>query len=171
MTTAVFVETLEHLQDTTRLIPDSRSYTKSLSFLNQNFVLVTTEKKMTVFWDVAPCNVVEIGRRFRGAYCFHHHGLLMAISTSETSVNFYETTRCNIPEDSHIHTRHVRTWNLTLPQKVTIWSLSSTSSVQSRPSPPASRRSILVCFHVVQHCISCFLPCVLYFPPISIFFI
>jgi hypothetical protein len=27
-----------------------------------------------------------------------------AVSTSETSVNFYETTRCNIPEDSHIHT-------------------------------------------------------------------
>jgi hypothetical protein len=29
-----------------------------------------------------------------------------AASTSETSVNFYQTTRRNIPEDSHLHTRH-----------------------------------------------------------------
>jgi hypothetical protein len=27
---------------------------------------------MTVFWDVAPCSVVEIIRRFRGAYYLHH---------------------------------------------------------------------------------------------------
>jgi hypothetical protein len=25
-----------------------------------------------VFWDVAPCNVVEIYRRFRGTCCLHH---------------------------------------------------------------------------------------------------
>jgi hypothetical protein len=30
--------------------------------------------KMTVFWDVAPCSLVEIGLRFRGAYCLHHQG-------------------------------------------------------------------------------------------------
>jgi hypothetical protein len=30
--------------------------------------------KMTVFWDVAPCSLVEIYRRFRGAYCLHHQG-------------------------------------------------------------------------------------------------
>jgi hypothetical protein len=29
----------------------------------------------------------------------------VAISTSETSVNFYHTIRRNIPEDSHLHTR------------------------------------------------------------------
>jgi hypothetical protein len=28
-----------------------------------------------------------------------------AASTSETSVNFYQTTRRNNPEDSHLHTR------------------------------------------------------------------
>jgi hypothetical protein len=27
-----------------------------------------------------------------------------AVSTSETSVNFCEITRCSIPEDSHLHT-------------------------------------------------------------------
>jgi hypothetical protein len=27
-----------------------------------------------------------------------------AASTSEASVNFYQTTGCNIPEDNHLHT-------------------------------------------------------------------
>jgi hypothetical protein len=30
-----------------------------------------------------------------------------ATSTSETSVNFYQTTRRNNPEDSHLHTRRL----------------------------------------------------------------
>jgi hypothetical protein len=29
--------------------------------------------------------------------------MMQAVSTSETSVNFYQTTRRNIPEDSHLH--------------------------------------------------------------------
>jgi hypothetical protein len=32
--------------------------------------------------------------------------MMEAASTSETSVNFYETTRRNNPEDIHLHTRH-----------------------------------------------------------------
>jgi hypothetical protein len=31
--------------------------------------------------------------------------MLEAASTSETSVNFYQITRGNNPEDSHLHTR------------------------------------------------------------------
>jgi hypothetical protein len=54
--------------------------------------------KITVFWDAAPCSRVEAAR-----------GLLIALmmeaaSTSETSVNFYQTVRHNIPEDSHLDT-------------------------------------------------------------------
>jgi hypothetical protein len=30
--------------------------------------------KMAVFWDVAPCSLLDIDRRFRGAYCLHHQG-------------------------------------------------------------------------------------------------
>jgi hypothetical protein len=41
--------------------------------------------EMTVFWDVAPL-------------------MMEAVSTFETWVNFYETTRHNIPQDSHIRT-------------------------------------------------------------------
>jgi hypothetical protein len=33
--------------------------------------------------------------------------MMEAASTSETSVNFYQATWCNNPEDSHLHTsRH-----------------------------------------------------------------
>jgi hypothetical protein len=32
--------------------------------------------------------------------------IMEAVSISETSVNFYEGTRRNIPEDSSLHTRH-----------------------------------------------------------------
>jgi hypothetical protein len=27
-----------------------------------------------VFWDVAPCSLLEIYLCFRGAYCLHHQG-------------------------------------------------------------------------------------------------
>jgi hypothetical protein len=29
---------------------------------------------MTAFWDIAPCSLVEVDRRFRGAYCLHYQG-------------------------------------------------------------------------------------------------
>jgi hypothetical protein len=32
--------------------------------------------KITVFWDVAACCLVDIGRHFRGAYCLHHEDYL-----------------------------------------------------------------------------------------------
>jgi hypothetical protein len=34
--------------------------------------------------------------------------MMEAASTSETSVNLYQTTRRNIPEDSHLHMNPVR---------------------------------------------------------------
>jgi hypothetical protein len=53
--------------------------------------------KRTVFWDVALCSLIEVCRRFRGAIAM----MMEAVSTSETSVNFYQTTWRKIPEDSH----------------------------------------------------------------------
>jgi hypothetical protein len=52
-------------------------------------VLTAESMRMIVFWDAAPCSLIVL--------------LMEAASTSETSVNFYETTRRNIPEDSHLH--------------------------------------------------------------------
>jgi hypothetical protein len=53
-------------------------------------VLKAASMKITVFWDVAP------------SYWLHHQGYDGAASTSETSVNVYQSTRCNIPDDSHL---------------------------------------------------------------------
>jgi hypothetical protein len=48
---------------------------------------------MVVFWVVVPCSLEMIVL------------MMEAASTSETSINFYQTTRrCN-PEDSQLHTR------------------------------------------------------------------
>jgi hypothetical protein len=62
---------------------------------------------MAVLWDVALCSVVEVYGRFRGTCCLHHQGdeclMTEAASISETSVNFYQTTRRYNPEDSHLH--------------------------------------------------------------------
>jgi hypothetical protein len=27
--------------------------------------------KIVALWDIAPCSVIEVDRRFRGAYCLH----------------------------------------------------------------------------------------------------
>jgi hypothetical protein len=53
--------------------------------------------KMAGFWFVAPFSLVEVYRRFRCACCLHHQ--------IEKSVNFYQTTRRNIPEEIHLQTR------------------------------------------------------------------
>jgi hypothetical protein len=60
--------------------------------------------KMAVFWVVAPCSLVKVYRRFGGS-SFNIALMMEAAVTSEKSVNFYQTTRGNNPEDSHLHTR------------------------------------------------------------------
>jgi hypothetical protein len=36
-------------------------------------VLMAASMKMTVFWDVVPCSLVQVYRRFRCVYWLHHH--------------------------------------------------------------------------------------------------
>jgi hypothetical protein len=40
----------------------------------RNQVLTAASMKITIFWDVAPCSLVEVYRRFRGAFCLHYQG-------------------------------------------------------------------------------------------------
>jgi hypothetical protein len=42
--------------------------------------------KMTAFWNMMPCSIVEVDRHFRGVYCLHHQDII-----SEMSVYFYKT--------------------------------------------------------------------------------
>jgi hypothetical protein len=49
---------------------------------------------MTVFWDIAPCSLVELDQCLRGVYCLHYQG---DDCISEMSVKFYQVTWCNIP--------------------------------------------------------------------------
>jgi hypothetical protein len=51
-----------------------------------------------VFWDVAPCSHVEVGRSFIS--------LMEAVRISETSAHFNVITRRYIAEDSKLHSRH-----------------------------------------------------------------
>jgi hypothetical protein len=53
--------------------------------------------QMTAFWDTTLCILVEVDRSFRGTL------MIKAVSTSETSVYFHETTRRSISEDCYLH--------------------------------------------------------------------
>jgi hypothetical protein len=64
--------------------------------------------KMTVLWFlvVAPCCVVkftDVSEVFAASIIEAMIVQMMeAVGTSETSVNLYQTKRCNNPEDSHL---------------------------------------------------------------------
>jgi hypothetical protein len=52
---------------------------------------------------------------------------MVTASASETSVNFYESTRRNNPEDSHVHTRHRESLKFHLQQRSTLFPFHSVS--------------------------------------------
>jgi hypothetical protein len=60
---------------------------------------------MTVFWDVALCSLVEVYdfSEMLAASISRVNLMMEAASTSETLVDFYQTTRSNNSEDSHLH--------------------------------------------------------------------
>jgi hypothetical protein len=51
-------------------------------------VLTAVRMKMAVLWVVAPCGLIAL--------------MMETGNISETSVEFYQTTRCNNPEDGHL---------------------------------------------------------------------
>jgi hypothetical protein len=42
--------------------------------LATNLMVIIIHSEMTTFCCVAPCSFIEVGRRFRGAYCLFHQG-------------------------------------------------------------------------------------------------
>jgi hypothetical protein len=60
---------------------------------------------MVVFWVVAPCSLVEVtdvSEVFAASIIRAMTLMMEAASTFETLVNFYQTTWCYNPEDSHL---------------------------------------------------------------------
>jgi hypothetical protein len=54
---------------------------------------------MAAFWAVAPCRLVEVYGRFKGACCLHHYSPDEGCSKHLIKVsNFYQTTRGNNTE-------------------------------------------------------------------------
>jgi hypothetical protein len=64
--------------------------------------------KLIDFWDIAPCSLVEVDRRFRGTYSLH------CLGDCRDDGSFNETTTCCIPEGCHLCTHHLLTWNVIL---------------------------------------------------------
>jgi hypothetical protein len=64
-----------------------------------------TGVKMFVFWALEPGSLVETDQRCVLPSSSSWLLVLMmgAVSTCETSVSFYQTTHCNIPEGNHLH--------------------------------------------------------------------
>jgi hypothetical protein len=49
--------------------PQNKSSLSGVSFASR------PKLNMTIIWDIVTCSLVEIDRRFRGAYCLHHRGV------------------------------------------------------------------------------------------------
>jgi hypothetical protein len=102
-----------------------------LSLLNSEFiickyvstdvieVLIAVTMRSTMFPDVTSCSPVEVHRRFGGSHCCCCFlclvllGLLPdaemeAVRSSETPVNFYQTTRRHVINDSTVQSNNFR---------------------------------------------------------------
>jgi hypothetical protein len=121
METMFFSETLvpsskrtrRHNPEQHRYLMEFISRVRTVIYCLMRFqVLTATGMNMAVFWDVAPCTLVEISRvseelkaSIIGRWCREVIALVMAAdNTFETPANFYQTRRHNIPEDSHLYT-------------------------------------------------------------------
>jgi hypothetical protein len=66
---------------------------------------LSQDKKMAVFRIVAPCSLVKFTNVSEVlAASINIAQMMEAARTSETSVNFYQTTQRYNPEDSHLRT-------------------------------------------------------------------
>jgi hypothetical protein len=70
-------------------------------------VLTAASMKMAVFWVVAPCSLVEVYRRFRGACRLHHQGdkrgLLIALMMETTLLHYKAQQPIRQPSSDDIH--------------------------------------------------------------------
>jgi hypothetical protein len=97
----VHTATEMHLQlATSTFLASAQMYYKYTVFQVRFKVLVAASMKVDVFWDVAPCSLVDIDWHFRGAYCLHHQGDEEAMrgTTSQKTVIFKLCSPCSVIE-------------------------------------------------------------------------
>jgi hypothetical protein len=68
---------------------------ETVHILSENTGPYGASMKMRAFWDIEPCSLVGVYRRFATL-------MMEAISTSETLVYFNDSERCYIPENSSV---------------------------------------------------------------------
>jgi hypothetical protein len=87
-----------------------QTISSSDSFQTVFQIFTAASMKMTVFWDVVTCSLVEVSRRFAL--------IVEAPSTSETSVNYCQTTRHNIPGHSCLYILCILLFHIILNRKL-----------------------------------------------------
>jgi hypothetical protein len=85
--------------------------------------LAAANMKMIVFWSVAPCSLIDVYRRFRGASCPHAVSLIIeAATTSEKSVYFTRLHGATIQKKNiSIHFSEWWTWMIQRRRDVDEW--------------------------------------------------
>jgi hypothetical protein len=68
-------------------------FTKITACLSCGFLRLVVPLKLTDYLELLTASIVRA---------------IVVVSTCETSVSFYETAPCNVPEDSHLHTRRYK---------------------------------------------------------------
>jgi hypothetical protein len=108
---ALFLRTLYLLTSLRDVTTQNTTCDIFIAVRTSNFMQLLCQKRSplttSVLWNTAPCSPLEIYRRFTCAFCFCHQGHHQCSDdggTSETSVDFYQTTRRNITEGCHLHT-------------------------------------------------------------------
>jgi hypothetical protein len=92
--------------------------TQETVYCNVRFqVLMSASMKMTGFWDVAPCSLVEVYWRLLITL------MMEAASISETSVNFCQTTQCDRRQSSSIYHHLIIIVNYAESGLIASWSL------------------------------------------------
>jgi hypothetical protein len=102
---AATFKTINHASLLIRRNETFLSLSLSLFFFFRFWVLTEVSPKIVVFWDVMPCNLIDLYWRF-GGMCHYVHDwspwILKAAGSSDTLASIYQNTRSHNPEDQHL---------------------------------------------------------------------
>jgi hypothetical protein len=76
VTTSVYAHMNPMLQSFRRLGYLKGTLTDTVQTYTRFQVLTAASMRIRAFWNLAPCSLVGVDRRFRDAYYFHHQGIV-----------------------------------------------------------------------------------------------